>query len=267
MTSLESFRNEWRNEITGKKESDAIDLWLQAEAYEADGDLGKAINLYSRAEKLDEDVFTKVRQSRPERVKPVFGGDYEKVSKSNVDEDLQKNLQSLKISSSISSGHHFDKPDFTAMTSSKPSLVDFPTEVIQKIMKRLACSGHLISIGKLSLVCKFLHNQAEDDSLWKLACRNFFDAETLQELYELNGNYKTCYLKTPKPNLSDGVYVGKQSYWREGEQRGWTNITQHVTYRRYLRFFPDNYIVVVCSAEEPKFIMRKIFSNANGLKI
>jgi len=29
MTSLESFRNEWRNEITGKKESDAIDLWLQ----------------------------------------------------------------------------------------------------------------------------------------------------------------------------------------------------------------------------------------------
>jgi len=180
---------------------------LKAEAYEADGDLGKAINLYSRAEKLDEDVFTKVRQSRPERVKPVFGGDYEKVSKSNVDEDLQKNLQSLKISSSISSGHHFDKPDFTAMTSSKPSLVDFPTEVIQKIMKRLACSGHLISIGKLSLVCKFLHNQAEDDSLWKLACRNFFDAETLQELYELNGNYKTCYLKTPKVNYFYQIFI------------------------------------------------------------
>ena len=69
-----------------------------------------------------------------------------------------------------------------------------------------------------------------------------------------------------QPNLSDGVYVGKQSYWREGEQRGWTNIAQHVTYRRYLRFYPDNLVIVVCSAEEPKFIMRKIFSNDTGYK-
>ena len=144
-----------------------------------------------------------MRQSRPERVKPVFGGDYEKVSKSNNnynEEDLQKNLQSLKISKSSSC--KFEDPEFKAMMTSKPSLVDFPTEVIQKVMKRLASSGHLIAVGKLSRVCKFLYNQAEDESLWKLACRNFFDAETLDELYEVNGNYKTCYLKTPKVNYN-----------------------------------------------------------------
>ena len=106
---------------------------IQAEAYEADGDLGKAINFYSRAEKLDPDVFSKVRQFRPERVKPVFGGDYEKVSKTTLEEDLNKNLESLKISTSgtKNTGAFFDNPDFLAQVPSRPSLVDFPTEVIE----------------------------------------------------------------------------------------------------------------------------------------
>ena len=158
-----------------------------------------------------------MRQSRPERVKPVFGGDYEKVSKSNNnynEEDIQKNLQSLKISPESSSCKKlFDDPEFTAMMTSKPSLVDFPTEVIQKVMQRLASSGHLITIGKLSRVCKFLYNQAEDESLWKLACGNFFDAETLEALYKLNGNYKTCYLKTPKVNNWGEETLGTKKYF------------------------------------------------------
>ena len=140
-----------------------------------------------------------MRQFRPERVKPVFGGDYERVARSkNESEELSKNLQSMKLSSGKEGALLFEEPDFVAATASKPSLVEFPTEVIQKVMKSLAARGHLVSIGKLSLVSKFLYNQAEDDNLWKIACRNFFDDETLKELYRANGNYKSCYLSTPK---------------------------------------------------------------------
>ena len=52
--------------------------------------------------------------------------------------------------------------------------------------------------------------------------------------------------------MTNGIYVGKQSYWREGDASatGWGNVVQFVVYRRYVRFYADKRAVDLLSVSD-----------------
>ena len=59
--------------------------------------------------------------------------------------------------------------------------------------------------------------------------------------------------------MTNGIYVGKQSYWREGDASatGWGNVVQFVVYRRYVRFYADKRAVDLLSVSDVPLARRR----------
>ena len=87
--------------------------------------------------------------------------------------------------------------------------------------------------------CRALYKLGQDDILWEEGCRQLWDEKTLKILVKRHRSYRTIFIKTPRPNISEGLYVAQQAYWCEGSEyaskSGWGTQMHHVTYRRYLR--------------------------------
>ena len=81
-------------------------------------------------------------------------------------------------------------------------------------------------------------------------------------LHKQHSSYRKVFIKTPRPDISEGLYVALESYWREGEmsanKSGWGAAQQHVIYRKYIRFLPNKQLFIHCSADNPKSILRKL---------
>ena len=81
-------------------------------------------------------------------------------------------------------------------------------------------------------------------------------------LHKQYNSYRKVFIKTPRPDISEGLYVALESYWREGEmsanKSGWGAAQQHVIYRKYIRFLPNKQLFIHCSPDNPKTILRKL---------
>ena len=92
-----------------------------------------------------------------------------------------------------------------------------------------------------------------------------FDSILIQitaSLHKQYNSYRKVFIKTPRPDISEGLYVALESYWREGEmsanKSGWGAAQQHVIYRKYIRFLPNKQLFIHCSPDNPKTILRKL---------
>ena len=78
-------------------------------------------------------------------------------------------------------------------------------------------------------------------------------------------SYRQVFIKTPRPNISEGLYVAHQSYWREGAgyvtRGGWGVEQQHVNYRRYIRFLPGKRLFIYCSPDRPRQVLQKVMGH------
>jgi hypothetical protein len=86
---------------------------------------------------------------------------------------------------------------------------------------------------------------------WPAQRESLYD--TVEVLF--GGNWRRLFLEKPRPRV-DGVYISGNSYVRKGQTEGsYHQPLFKVNYWRYLRFFGDGRVVVVCSPEKPKVIV------------
>lgn len=66
------------------------------------------------------------------------------------------------------------------------------------------------------------------------------------------------YISKPRPRL-DGVYVSLNSYIRSGQTEGqYDQPVFKIRYYRYLRFFSDGGIIIVCTPKPPKIVIPQL---------
>jgi len=264
---LELFRQNWLNEMKQKKKTtsgttsstgasqmsckqiEADKFYLTGIKHEKAGKMDKAVSCYRRALKCDENVEARIR-SYDNTMKEIQPG----TSQSDIgeipeyEEDLVDQLSAFSI----------DQSD-------RANLVNLPTEVLLIIFRHVI-SKHLdlTSYCNLARTCRRLYVIANDVTLCKLMCSQAFN--TPAKL--LRGN-KDTFLKMLKHEAyprTDGCYMSKVSYFREGDptvMSPYYSPFQCVVYYRYIRFFPDGSLYYVTTNAEPEMVVPKLTSLAN----
>lgn len=147
---------------------------------------------------------------------------------------------------------------------------DLPHDLILVIFRYVIGEElDLASLESLGLVCRGFYIITHDPSLWRSICYTTWPANTLSVTVQQSGDnlknmdWKQLYLTRPRVNF-DGVYISRTRYIRQGDV-GFQDITYRpfhiVRYYRYLRFFPDNRVLLLTTNEEPDKII-PIFRHA-----
>ena len=221
-----------------------------------------------QAEKLDPSVYTTM-QEVPVEYQKEKQAEYrvmELQPDENDNDDLAVEFNALNIANS----ENIDCANATiakGYSTKKAHIGDLPTEMLYQIARRVIGPNlSYKSLSWLSMTCKAWHGIVRDDDLWRRGCEELWDDRLLSGLLEQHHHcFKQVFIHTPRPNISEGLYVAHQSYWREGAayatRGGWGFAQQHVNYRRYTRFLPDKRIFTYTSADEPRQVLRKVMSH------
>lgn len=264
--SLAKFREDWRAELgltTNDNVNKAIDSWLEAQEHERNGEMGRAIAMYRKAEKLDPGVYTHMRDV-PVEYQKQKQKEYRVMELQPDEVDLADDFNELRIDQvKIDCSRATIQKSWT---TSKPHIGDLPNEMLYQIAQALV--GPNLSykaLSWLSMTCKAWYGVVNDDELWRKGCEQLWEKEALVHLIEKHHSYRQVFIKTPRPNISEGLYVAHQSYWREGAgyvtRGGWGVEQQHVNYRRYIRFLPGKRLFIYCSPDRPRQVLQKVMGH------
>lgn len=91
--------------------------------------------------------------------------------------------------------------------------------------------------------------------------------ETLEEQVQdqLNGNWRRLFIAKPRPRL-DGVYISLNSYIRSGQTEGqYDQPVFKIRYYRYLRFFSDGSVVLLCTPQTPKSVVPQLRNGISSI--
>ncbi|KAI8987710.1 hypothetical protein BDF20DRAFT_832617 [Mycotypha africana] len=264
----------------------AMDHYVIAVDNERQGKLGKALDSYRRAFKLDPNIDFKykkhfqnnilpaIQQSDKENV-PIkehdefkhfvpIGREY--TPPKNVDrKDIEKDTLSDLIEQFL---HSEESLEYIPKVDYKPvHIAKLPSEILLYILKYLVL--HSVStIPYFALVCKKFFLLTRDPSIWQYGCVQLFKrpdmsleqskkVQTEHVYRQFAGNWLKMFIDRPRIRF-DGVYISTCHYIRPGtSDTSWSNQPIHfVTYYRYLRFFPDGTILKHVNTEEPKHVVK-----------
>lgn len=264
---LQEFRQRWQKELqkddllacsnaVPSEESAAIEeqaktFFTRGVQAENAGDLYGAIHFYRRAMQLVPDIESKMEffQHRTHRER-------QDSESSAEDGSGEENLVQLFQGVSIDDGR-VCLPHFEQRTTHISSL---PTEVLMYIFRWVISTQlDLRSLEMLSQVCRGFYLCARDEGLWKAVCLRIWGKNCGSS--KKYGSWRRMFIERPHL-LFNGCYISRTTYVRPGEQSmdSFYRPFHMVEYFRYLHFFPEGGVVMVCSPEEPAAIVPRLRS-------
>ncbi|ORX61315.1 hypothetical protein DM01DRAFT_1316000 [Hesseltinella vesiculosa] len=256
----------------------AFELYDKAVDLESQGQLGKALDHYRQAFRIDSDVDKNYH-------KYCKGGSTEKLT-AKIDLATKTDefrhiipIGSEYIQGKDSSSHEPFKAlleDFSMQDLSLVPRLDYrpvflaklPNEILVTVMK-YATLLSLATFFELAVVCKKFCLLTRSPTIWRCLCEQAYRppgishsaSQRLQESY-VKENYRGHWMKMfiERPRLRfDGVYISTCHYIRPGSsENSWNQPVHLVTYYRYLRFFPDGTVVKHVTTAEPIVVVRRL---------
>ncbi|KAG0748871.1 hypothetical protein G6F57_003115 [Rhizopus arrhizus] len=313
---LERFRNEWRQEVKEKhqiqdtkhknKESatekplstaesslsdmvdkaesltlekapmTAMDHYMLAVDNERQGKIGKALDNYRRAFKLDPDIVHAYKRHYQTAILP------------KLHEPLPPAKEEEKFKHIVPIGNEYVPPtatlpkdvlsplieEFSQQDTSYIPRLDYKTVAIAKLpgeimlyLLRYLALHSLSAIPQFALTCKRFFLYTREPSIWQYASVRIFrlPSMTLEEskdyqlgkvMQQYNGQWLRMYIDRPRIRY-DGVYISTCHYIRQGtSETAWNQPIHFVTYYRYLRFFPNGTILKHVTTDEPAHVVK-----------
>lgn len=295
---LETFRNEWRQEVLNANNSsssgestptasvqeeiveddnadnfeEARQLFLKGVEFEKNGELYDAIQFYKKAVALVPDIefkafkYAKSNETTDDKssVNRDTNGNPSTSSNNSTEIEEEEEISDLVTKFMIVnvSNERSCRPEFPQNETHISSL---PIEIIINILKWVISSDmDLTSLERFSEVCRGFYLASRSKDIWRLVCLNTWGASSIVSEPKC---WRKYFIETPRINLN-GCYIAKVTYLREGE-RGFQDEFYRpwhvVQYYRFLRFFPNNLILMNISADHPstivKHLNRKLFNN------
>ncbi|XP_076457204.1 F-box only protein 9-like [Babylonia areolata] len=267
---LQEFRQRWQRELQEEGqmsrchdnrvhqvtedsvEDEAKALFLQGMQAEQDGALYEAIKYYRRAMQLVPDIEFKIDfyQNKSPRERQDSESSIE--GSTEVEEDLIGHFERLRAKEA-----GICQPEYEQRATHISSL---PTEVVMYIFRWVVSSQlDLRSLEVLAQVCRGFYLCARDEGLWKAACMKIW-GKYLGSCKKYGG-WRHMYIQRPHL-LFNGCYISRATYMRQGEQSvdSFYRPFHMVAYYRFLRFFPEGCVLMMCSPEEPGVVVPKLSS-------
>ncbi|KAL4250876.1 F-box only protein FBXO9/FBXO48 [Abortiporus biennis] len=139
-------------------------------------------------------------------------------------------------------------------------IASVPDEILVHILSFL----DVTSLERFSLVSKKARIITLDSSLWRELVVNVYQPPQVEEEEDLEfvikdflADYRRLFIEHPRVRL-DGVYIAICHYIRNGlSENAWVQISQLITYHRYLRFLPDGQVLSLLANEglEPQQVI------------
>ncbi|KAL8578836.1 hypothetical protein ACOMHN_022129 [Nucella lapillus] len=268
---LQEFRERWQQELheglpTGsqddqesqdsrrKVEEQAKALFTQGMQAEQDGALYEAIQYYRRATQLVPNIESKIDFFQNESSRERQDSESSIDGSSELEEDLIERIERVHVKDS-----GFCQPEYKQRGAHISSL---PNEVLMYIFRWVISSQlDMRSLEMLAQVCRGFYLFARDESLWKAACVKIWGKHCGSS--KKFGGWRNMFIQRPHL-LFNGCYISRVTYVRQGEQGVDTFYRPFhvVAYYRFLRFFPEGGVLMMCSPEEPSVIVPKLASPA-----
>ncbi|KAI0075306.1 hypothetical protein K474DRAFT_1709112 [Panus rudis PR-1116 ss-1] len=281
----------------GHKQRAAVDVYRQAIAMEQSGKLDEATELYRKAFRMHDQVdrvfrtleaqqqwiiepthhhpHPRDRHSHP----PKHGHGHGRTSSRDMTH-ITEGMRTMEVSLR---GHKFKTTSLPSLISAWPYELTFEPEderepiAINKLPDELLL--YILSFLDVTSIERFgsVNRKARlitlDPYLWRLFVGSIYIPpqiaydEEIEEVLESDylGDYRRLYVEHPRIRL-DGVYIAVCHYIRNGlSENAWVNITQLITYHRYLRFYPDGTVLSLLANEEisPQQIIPMLKPNLN----
>ncbi|KAG2365015.1 hypothetical protein BDR07DRAFT_1481870 [Suillus spraguei] len=243
----------------------AVEVYRKAVFHEQHSQLDQALQLYRQAFRLDANV-DQAYSIEEQRTQERSGAQL--VSHKNVPstvslDGVTRDVQKFEV--------HKDSKDKSIVTSGflaqvlknfpenltfepedekegLPPINLIPDELLLQILRILDYT----TIERFAAVSRKARVLSLDSAIWRdfvhLAYKppQIADDESITDIMELyNSDYRRAYIEHPRLRL-DGVYIATDGLQRER----WVNVTHHITYHRYLRFFPNGEVLSLLANEE-----------------
>ncbi|XP_043992043.1 F-box only protein 9 [Gambusia affinis] len=235
------------------REQKATELFLRAVQEEQNGAVYEAIKFYRMAMQLDPDIEFKINYSRPPDA-DRGGGNY--MEDSDTDGEIEDLLtyfgQQLTLESS------FPKICTPELEATQTHISALPREILMYIFRWVVSSElDMRALEQLSLVCRGFYISARDPEIWRSACLRVWGRNCTKVVPFKT--WREMFLQRPRVRF-DGVYISKTSYIRQGEESldGFYRAWHHVEYYRYLRFFPDGFVLMLTTPDDPLSIVPRL---------
>ncbi|KAI8379390.1 uncharacterized protein BYT42DRAFT_495985 [Radiomyces spectabilis] len=271
-----------------KSEITAMDHYVDAVENERQGKLGKALDSYRRAFKLDPDIdFVYKREFQQQQLASTSQTVQRRTSVQEdgheAPDDTFRHI--IPISNEYVAPSALRKDPLEGLIQQlseedlqyipavdyKPVLIaKLPSEIMQLILRRLILRS-VSSIAKFAVVCKKFFLLTRSPSLWRFLCEHAFripgiaievsKQQQLEHVQKYGGHWMRMFIERPRIRF-DGIYISTCHYIRPGtSDSSWNQPVHLVTYYRYLRFFPDGTLVKHVSTDEPAQVVKLINGN------
>ncbi|XP_072354697.1 F-box only protein 9 isoform X4 [Scyliorhinus torazame] len=235
------------------REEKAKELFLKAVEQERNGAVYEAIKYYRRAMQLVPDIefrITYVHSPESDGNGKAYKEDTGKAKE--ITDLLPYFQQQLTLQDSFLK---ICQPEFGV---NQLHISELPFEVLMYIFRWVVSSDlDLRSLEQLSMVCRAFYICARDPEIWRLACLKVWGRACSSLV--LYTSWRQMFLERPRVRF-DGVYINKTTYIRQGEESldGFYRAWHQVEYYRYLRFFPDNQVMMLTTPEDPQSIIPRL---------
>ncbi|CAO3622013.1 unnamed protein product [Mucor hiemalis] len=261
----------------------ALDHYVIAVDNERQGKLGKALDNYRRAFKLDPDIDYVYKMHFQNDILPKIQENKDKPEKTSEEKDgVFKHIVPLgkeytapsatrvdPLSELIQQFSNDPELSYIPELDYKPvSVAKLPSEIMLKILRDLVLYS-VSTIPYFALTCKKFFLLSRDPSIWQYASVRVFkppfmtleqskkhQAEYVQKTYD--GHWMRMFIDRPRIRY-DGIYISTCHYIRPGtSDTSWNKPIHYVTYYRYIRFFPDGTILKHLTTDEPAHVVKTL---------
>uniref|UniRef100_A0A147AAW6 F-box only protein n=1 Tax=Fundulus heteroclitus TaxID=8078 RepID=A0A147AAW6_FUNHE len=249
---LQRARGVRRNQDIAREEK-ATELFLRAVQEEQNGAVYEAIKFYRMAMQLVPDIEFKINYSRPPDA-DRGGGNY--MEDSDTDGEIEDLLAYFEQQLSLESS--FPKICIPELEVTQTHISALPREILMYIFRWVVSSElDMRALEQLSSVCRGFYICARDPEIWRSACLRVW-GRNCTKLVPFK-SWREMFLQRPRVRF-DGVYISKTTYIRQGEESldGFYRAWHHVEYYRYLRFFPDGFVLMLTTPEDPLSVVPRL---------
>ncbi|XP_042887073.1 F-box only protein 9-like isoform X2 [Penaeus japonicus] len=245
----------------------ATELFNKAVELEQSGCLYEAIQFYRRAMTLVPDIEFRAHRhnmlERPEGIRCIRS-DTEGEESVNDDDLDDEDLQDLtsRFQLLMAPAQAMCSPQFE---QEAPHISCLPPEMLDRIMRWVVGSDlDIRSLEQVSRVCQGFYLLARNPEIWHKACVKIWGINTgTPGVY---GSWRQMFVHRPHPRFN-GCYISRTTYFRCGASnfRDQSYQPWHVVqYYRYVRFFPDGFVCMLTTPDEPVSVVSHLRTKEPG---
>lgn len=242
----------------GDIEDQARCLFVSGIQAEKLGHLEEAISFYRRAVQLVPDIEFRIADYSDDSIDEISDDESLPIKSMSHFEDIEYDnlVQKFQIIATVSGHNCICQPKHPRKGSHISIL---PPEIFIFILKWVVSSDlDLISLEQVSKVCRGFYLCARDPEIWRLACMRVWGGNV--ETPNRYGSWREMFIQ--RPHLSfNGAYISRTTYIRYGEpsfQDANYRPCYLVEYYRYLRFFPEGFVLMLTTPDDPYQSLAKL---------